>query len=59
MKTKEEIVKLLMDRFNYVYCNTCKFRDDDTSCDGCHRKYMNWELHEDVANAIADEILKE
>lgn len=60
MKTKEEIIILLSEKFDYVYCDTCHHNNKGSSlrCDECHRKYMNWCISEDFVEQLADEILK-
>jgi hypothetical protein len=57
VKNKEEIVEILMDYFESVYCDSCE-HDDSGRCDECHRKAMNWGISEDYAKKIAEEILK-
>lgn len=57
MKNKEEIVEILMDYFESVYCDSCE-HDDSGRCDECHRKAMNWGISEDYAKKITEEILK-
>ena len=59
MKTKEEISEYLQKEFGSVYCYNCKHGMQDSACDECHRKSMNWGLDSGNADAIAEEILKE
>ena len=56
MKSKEEIIEILMNNFGSVYCDTCE-HDDSSRCDECHRKAMNWGISEVCAEQIANEIL--
>lgn len=56
MKSKEQIIKLLKDVFESVYCNTCEY-EDSSRCDECHRKAMNWGISDKCAEQIADIIL--
>lgn len=41
----EEVVnkvkELLFDKLDYIHCGSCRFYDDDTRCEECHRKNMN------------------
>lgn len=56
----EEVVnkvkELIFDRLDYVYCHNCRFCDDDTRCEDCHRRSMNWKISEDTAESLAKEI---
>jgi len=56
VKSKEQIIKLLKDVFESVYCNTCEY-EDSSRCDECHRKAMNWGISDKCAEQIADIIL--
>ena len=58
MKSKEEIIEILMGQFDSVYCETCEHKNSNR-CDECHRKAMNWGISEKCAEQIADKILKE
>ena len=57
MKSKEQIIGLLKDTFESVYCDTCE-HEDSGRCDECHRKAMNWGISENFAKKVAEEILK-
>ena len=59
MLNKQEIISILMDEVGAVYCTNCRFDMDDDHCEFCHRKYMNWQLSDEVAERIADKILDE
>lgn len=52
------VTNILLDKFDTVYCDTCKY-DDDSHCDDCHRKYMNWSLSEAEAKILAEKIYEE
>lgn len=54
MKTKEEIINILISEFSSIYCDTCNGKN----CDDCHRKYINWSISNNFAEALAEEILK-
>lgn len=51
---EERIIKLLMDRFESVYCDNCNAKN----CDDCIRKSMGWSLSYSGAREIAREILE-
>lgn len=57
MRTKEEIKELLLNEFDSVYCYGCKGENDDSHCDDCHRKYMNWSMSEEYAEKLANKIV--
>ena len=57
MKTKKEIIEILVDELCYAYCDNCGNKMDEDLCDGCHRKYQNWKLGKKAAEKIADKIL--
>ncbi len=50
MTRKELIEKIVY--YTIPYCNNCRYVMGDECCEGCHRKYMMWELHDDVADGI-------
>lgn len=54
MKSKDEIIEILIKNFDSVYCDTC----DGKCCEDCHRKAINWSISNQFAEVIADEILK-
>ena len=68
MKNKfvEITQKILLDSFYGVYCYNCKFMtmsEEEAEekfgyygCEDCHRKYMCWELSEESAKSIAENI---
>lgn len=55
-KTTEEIVEILTERLNSVYCDNCQ-NTDSSCCDECNRKQMYWSLSRQEARNIAMEIL--
>ncbi len=61
MKTKEEIVRILVDELCYAYCDNCGNYEcndvEDNPCEFCHRKYQSWKISEETAEKIADKIL--
>ena len=60
---EEKIAKILTNELCYCYCDNCEFGNwdkyQDTRCDDCHRKYQNWQLSEDTAKELAEQIIKE
>lgn len=49
--------KKLIEKIVYItmpYCNNCRHDMEDECCEDCHRKYMMWELRDDVADEIID-----
>ena len=53
-----KVKKILFDKLDYIHCGNCRFNDDDTRCEECHRKNMNWEISEDTAENLAEKIYK-
>lgn len=59
-KLKDRIVDFLCDVLDYVYCDSCRFQNNDKKeyeCEDCHRKHMNWEISKERAEYIANAIL--
>lgn len=54
---KEEIIKILNSHVGCAYCHNCQNKDNDNICDYCNRKSFNWELSENTAENIANEII--
>lgn len=43
-----------------IYCHNCRGNDDKVNadfCEDCHRKYINWELSQTTAEAIAEKAI--
>lgn len=63
MLDKNEIVNLLVEEFNNVYCYNCRGNDEpdmrEELCEDCYRKYMNWSISRVVAESIANKIVSE
>ena len=57
MKSKEEIIEILINSLDSVYCDTCSSNLSGEHCEECIRKQMNWGISENYAKMIADEIL--
>lgn len=55
-KTTDEIVEILVERLNSVYCDNCN-NQDRSCCEECNRKQMYWSLSRTEARNIAREIL--
>ena len=59
MKTiKEKIQWLLQHNLTGIYCDTCKFEDDEDGCESCDRKAMEWKPSEEFIEKLTDDILK-
>lgn len=58
MTMKRKIENILLRRFYYVYCDTCRHKNTKI-CDDCHRKCMNWGLSSNAAEELAEEIITE
>lgn len=63
MKSKEEIVEILMHKLGYIYCYNCKIDElrkngEKTNCDECHKGNMRWEISYSYAEEIANIILE-
>lgn len=56
MEKKYKIADILLQEFQYIYCDTCRSQDSD-NCQDCHRKYINWSLSSETAIKIAEKIL--
>ena len=57
----DKIAALLLGEFSSVYCNSCAYSEsslnDDSPCEECHRKSMNWSLNQETAEGIATDIV--
>ncbi len=59
MDKKKQIINILLDELNSVYCYNCQHYDTrEDMCEECHRKYMNWSLSTTVAEALAERIIR-
>lgn len=50
---KDKIKEILLYSLGSVYCDTCS----GETCQGCYRKNMHWQISEDFAESLAEEIL--
>ena len=60
MKTRDEIVRILVDELCYAYCDNCgNYGNDeeDNPCEFCHRKYQSWKISKEAAEKIVDKIV--
>ena len=46
----------LMSFFDSVYCDTCRNVDNESACDYCHRKSMNWAISESAVDKILSDL---
>jgi len=64
---KEKISNILFEELDYIYCNNCRFSDDNydytqeefnsSPCEDCCRKQMKWEISKEFSEKLADKIL--
>ena len=58
MDEKEFISKLIYNVVDYMYCDNCRYNDDNgNACEGCHRKYNKWAISKYVCDYLAEVIL--
>lgn len=57
MDNKYKIMNILLEEFEYIGCDSCKFQDTD-NCEDCNKKYLSWSLSSETAANIADKIIK-
>lgn len=64
--SQDDIVKIIYNTLNHMYCDNCRFSSeikesdsDEWNCDECHRKYNGWGVSMQESNRIAKEILKQ
>ena len=57
MDNKYKIIDILLEEFECIYCDSCRFQNGGEYCEECHRKYMNWSLSSETAANIADKII--
>jgi hypothetical protein len=60
---KKIISDLIYNEFDYVYCDTCRYDNNENGdidpCEDCHRKYNEWAVSRIESDCIADKIIKE
>ena len=56
MNKKYKIMDILLEEFEYIDCDSCRFQDSE-NCEDCHRKYFSWSLSSETAANIADKII--
>lgn len=54
---KEEIFTILKNNLSNIYCQTCKYEDNQSKCDECQRKNMNWRPSDKFLNLITAGII--
>lgn len=52
---KNEITKLLINKFSDIYCDNCNYENTDI-CEDCNRKAMMWKISESYAKEVAEDI---
>ena len=55
---KENIIQILKESFDSVYCNSCKNDYNEDICDYCHRKAMEWSISDEYAERVANKIIE-
>lgn len=65
-KLKDRIVDFLYDELDYIYCDSCRFQNNDkkeyeydqyNECEDCQLNHMNWEISKEKAEYVANAIL--
>ncbi len=54
---KEAISDLIYKELGYIYCDSCRYRDEEGWCDSCHRKYMDWGIARYTCDELAERII--
>jgi hypothetical protein len=52
---KSEVIEIIKRNFKDIYCDTCNGKH----CENCYRKNINYEVSDDFAEIVANEILEE
>lgn len=55
MLNKDEIVNLLYNQLEHVYCDTCDFQEVGwgNECDYCNRREMGWKISKEYCEKLA------
>ena len=53
-----ECVKYLYEELAFVYCESCRFKNNDNNCDDCYRKKMHWGISEEFATKLVNQLLE-
>ena len=53
---RKEITKIIYEMLSHIYCDNCRYEDDDNNCDECNRKAMGWEISKGFSEDLACEI---
>lgn len=56
MQRNQLIKDLLYNKLDDIYCHNCR-HEDDSCCEECHRKHINWQICEEYAEYLAELIL--
>lgn len=55
---KEKISELLYQQLGYAYCDNCEHILDDSICEECHRKNINWSISKITTDKLSVKIIK-
>ena len=58
MSKKEELIEFIHGELDYIYCYNCKHQNDCEN-DECHRKYMGWQVSDEVVDRIVEIAMRE
>lgn len=53
-----DVKEYIKQELSNIYCDTCANNGNDDRCDDCHRKHISWEISDQKAQRMADEITK-
>lgn len=54
MSKRDELADYLRNELYSIYCNNCRHEGKDEPCDWCHRKYMQWQVSDEVIEKACD-----
>ena len=53
MNKKERLLEFIHGELDHIYCYNCK-HNDNCENDDCHRKYMGWQVSDEVVDEIVE-----
>lgn len=54
MSKRDELADYLRNELYSIYCNNCRHKGKEEPCDWCHRKYMQWQVSDEVIEKACD-----
>ena len=56
---RDKIAQIIYGYLDWAYCDNCRYGDDEqnSNCEYCHRKNINWGIDKTTANELADGIM--